>query len=81
MTDLHLHIVSPEGTLADVRVRAVYLPGAEAPFEVLPGHAGIISPLLAGEVRYATEEGMQMLAIRGGFVRVADDQVELAVEA
>ena len=79
--DMQLHIVSPLGTLVDTGVSAVFLPGAEAPFEVLPGHAGIISPLLAGEVRYVTEEGMQSLSIRGGFVRVADDKVELAVEA
>ena len=78
---MRLHIVSPEGTLVDGRVSAVFLPGAEAPFEVLPGHAGIISPLLAGEVRYATEEGLQSLAIRGGFVRVVNDSIELAVEA
>ena len=81
MTEMRLHIVSPEGTLVDERVSAVFLPGAEAPFEVLPGHAGIISPLLAGEVRYATEEGMQSLTIRGGFVRVINDNIELAVEA
>lgn len=80
MNELNLHILSPEGTLVDGRVGAVFLPGAEAPFEVLPGHAGIITPLLAGEVRYVTEEGMHSLAIRGGFVRVVDDRVELAVE-
>ena len=79
--DMQLHIVSPLGTLVDTGVSAVFLPGAEAPFEVLPGHAGIISPLLAGEVRYVTEEGMQSLSIHGGFARVADDKVELAVEA
>ena len=79
--DMQLHIVSPLGTLVDEQVSAVFLPGAEAPFEVLPGHAGIITPLLAGEVRYVTEEGMQSLSIRGGFARVADDKVELAVEA
>ena len=81
MNELNLHIVSPLGTLVDQPVSAVFLPGAEAPVEVLPGHAGIITPLLAGEVRYMTEEGMQSLAIRGGFVRVANDRVELAVEA
>ena len=59
--DMQLHIVSPLGTLVDANVSAVFLPGAEAPFEVLPGHAGIISPLLAGEVRYVTEVYMANL--------------------
>lgn len=81
MTSLQLHIVSPEGTLVDERVSKVFLPGAEAPFEVLPGHAGLITPLLAGEVRYETETGLQQLAIRGGFVRVINNRIELAVEA
>ena len=81
MTELKLHIVSPDGTLVDnVPVTAVRLPGAQAPFTVLSGHAPIISPLLAGTVTYDTSEGTQSLAIRSGFVRVLDNRVELAVE-
>ena len=81
MTTLTLHIVSPEGTLVSgAAVTAVRLPGAQAPFTVLPGHAGIITPLIAGEVQYDTADGPQSLTIRSGFVRVVRDTVELAVE-
>ena len=81
MTELKLHIVSPDGTLVnDVPVTAVRLPGAQAPFTVLPGHAAIISPLLPGIVSYDTADGTQTLPIRSGFVRVLNNRVELAVE-
>ena len=45
MDPMQLHILSPEGTLADVAVSAVTLPGSQAPFEVLPDHAPLISSL------------------------------------
>jgi len=81
MAELKLHIVSPEGTLVDgVPVSLVRLPGAAAPFTVLPGHAPLISPLLPGAVTYDGPDGPGSLTIRSGFVRVTRSAVELAVE-
>ena len=79
--ELTLHIVSPEGTLvAGVPVSAVNLPGEMGPFEVLTGHAALISPLVAGTVRYITPEGEKTLRIRSGFAEIRDNLVTLAVE-
>ena len=78
--ELHLHILSPEGTLVDERVASVNLPGEHAPFEVLAGHAALISPLVEGDVRYVTEAGEQVLRIRGGFAEIRSNEVLLAVE-
>ena len=81
MKELTLHIVSPEGTLVDsVPVMAVNLPGEMGPFEVLKGHAALISPLVAGTIRYITAEGEQTLRIRSGFAEVRDNLVALAIE-
>lgn len=82
MEGLILHIVSPEGTLVNnVPVSAVFLPGEQGPFEVLIGHAALISPLIAGEIRYVTEaEGEQSLRIRSGFAEIRSNLVSLAVE-
>ena len=44
-------LLTPEGTLFEGTARAVFLPGAVSPFEVLPGHGAIISALGAGPVR------------------------------
>ncbi len=80
MADIRLLILSPEETLLDTAVDAVTLPGTASPFEVLPGHAPIISSLEKGRItwRAGTEEGS--LEIASGFVEVVDNQVLAAVE-
>jgi len=80
MTQLHLHILSPDGVLVDERVSQANLPGEMGPFEVLAGHAALISPLVGGEVRYVTESGPRTLAIRSGFAEIRNNEILLAVE-
>ena len=80
MDVISLHIVSPEGTLADVKVSAVTLPGTLGPFEVLKDHAALISSLEKGEIVYVSEGAEQRLAISSGFVEVRDNQVDACVE-
>ena len=60
---------------------AVFLPGAMGSFEVLPGHAALISALAAGELRWR-ESGSdeQALAIKSGMVRVENDVVTVCYE-
>ena len=49
-------------------------------FEILTGHAPIISTLDKGFVEYGTREGKQRLDILGGFVEVKKNEVSLCVE-
>ena len=77
---IHLKVVSPEKTLVDSMVFSVTLPGTVSPFEVLPGHAALISSLEKGAITYRTEDGEESLPIRTGFVRVGSNQVIAAVE-
>lgn len=80
MADIRLLIISPEETLLDMAVDAVTLPGTVSPFEVLPGHAPIISSLERGFItwRAGAEEGQ--VGIASGFVEVKDNQVVAAIE-
>ena len=78
---LSLHILSPEGTLVRRQVSLVTLPGALAPFTVLPGHAALVSALEAGNIRYVAEGKEERLPISGGFVEVKDNLVKVCVEA
>ncbi|MBO4427816.1 MAG: hypothetical protein J5771_04990 [Bacteroidales bacterium] len=60
---------------------AVFLPGAMGSFEVLPGHAALISALAAGELRWrgaGSEE--RTLAVKSGMVRVENDVVTVCCE-
>ena len=59
----------------------VLLPGAKAPFVVLPTHAPLISSLTSGEIRYTTEEGNDhTIEVSGGFVEVKSDVVRVCTE-
>ena len=80
MADIRLLILSPEETLLDTAVDAVTLPGTASPFEVLPGHAPILTSLEKRRItgRTGAEEGS--LEIASGFVEVVDNQVLAAVE-
>ena len=75
-----LHILSPEGTLVKADVSLVTLPGIVSPFTVLPGHAALVTALVAGDIRYVEDGSEKRLPIREGFVEVKDNQVKVCVE-
>lgn len=61
-------------------VDAVFLPGGLGEFEVLCGHAPIISSLTAGRIRYRVSGEEKSVTISSGFVIVKDDRIEACVE-
>ena len=80
---LTVQILTPEGPLFEGTAQAAFLPGPVSPFEVLPGHAAIISALSAGEIRIVPADAPQeerRLAIRGGVVKVRDNVITACVE-
>ena len=79
---LTVQILTPEGPLFEGTAQAAFLPGAVSPFEVLPGHAAIISTLSAGEIRIVPADAAQesRFAIRGGVVKVRDNVITACVE-
>ena len=77
---LTIRILTPEGTLYEGAANAVFLPGSVSPFEVLPGHAPIISALSAGDVRVVDGQKEQRFAIRGGVVKVRNNEIVACVE-
>ncbi len=77
---IELHILSPEGTLVKADVSLVTLPGIVSPFTVLPGHAALVTALVAGDIRYVEDGAEKRLPIREGFVEVKDNVVKACVE-
>ncbi len=77
---LKLKIVSPEKIVFEGNVESVLVPGTLGSFEILTDHAPIISSLEVGKVEYATAEGKQKMDIKGGFVEVKKNEVNLCVE-
>lgn len=77
---LKLKIVSPERVEFEGEVVSVFVPGSMGQFEILTGHAPIISSLTNGIVSYVNDEGKHSLDVAGGFVEVQKDHVNLCVE-
>lgn len=77
---IQIQILSPEWS-RQVEAAAVFLPGALGQFEILPGHAPIISTLEAGKVRWRLADGSEeSLDVSGGVVRLKGNVVQVCVE-
>jgi F-type H+-transporting ATPase subunit epsilon len=72
---LHLDIVTPEKKVFSGSVDNVYLPGADGEIGILPMHAGLVTALQAGELRYLHNGQVVTLAIGSGFAEVTQTSV------
>ncbi|MCX6867809.1 MAG: ATP synthase F1 subunit epsilon [Verrucomicrobia bacterium] len=72
---LHLDIVTPEKKVFSDSVDNVYLPGAEGEIGVLPLHAGLVTALKPGELRYLHNGQVVTLAIGSGFAEITQTKV------
>jgi len=72
---LHLDIVTPEKKVFSDAVENVYLPGEDGELGVLPQHAGLVTALKPGELRYLYNGQVVTLAIGSGFAEVTQSKV------
>ena len=78
---IHLLVISPEGTVADVQTASVSLPGVVSPFTVLMDHAPLITSLDPGKVSWVGTDGKEgSVAVASGFVEVRNNTVSVYVE-
>ena len=78
--ELTLILLTPQGTEYEGPVTAVYLPGSAGSFEVLPGHAPIVSTLEKGEVRWRMGDTEMSVAVRGGVLMLKDKTLTVCVQ-
>lgn len=76
---LKITILTPEWN-REVEADAIFLPGALGEFEVLVNHAPIISVLGEGTVKWRIGETLETLHVKGGAVRLKDNEMKLCVE-
>lgn len=72
---LHLDIVTPERKIFSDVVDNVYLPGADGELGVLPMHAGLVTALQPGELRYVHQGKVELLAVGSGFAEITQTHV------
>lgn len=75
-----LKIISAEKIEFEGTVQSVTLPGALGSFQVLKGHAALISSLVAGTMTYVLEDGeSQMREIAGGVADINSNVVSVCL--
>ena len=77
---MKLKIITPEGVLFEGESDAVTFPGMAGSFDVRPHHAPLITALREGVIRYRVEGQEQEQSIKGGFVKVENDELSVCVE-
>jgi F-type H+-transporting ATPase subunit epsilon len=79
---LKVRLVTPDRVLVDQSADAVEIPGKSGYFEVLYGHAPLLSEIGAGEVRlHGGEGGDQGYVVARGFVEVLPERVTILAES
>jgi len=72
---LQLDIVTPEKKVFSDTVDNVYLPGADGELGVLPMHAGLVTALQPGELRYLHNGTVHHMAVGSGFAEITQTNV------
>ena len=78
---MHLSIFSSQKPLFSGEIENITLPGSVAPFQVLKGHANLISSLEKGTLTYQPKKGaLVTIAVKEGIVKVKDDHITVLME-
>lgn len=77
---LVVEVYTPEKTVFKGEASSVKLPGVSGMFEILKGHAPLISVLVDGTLSIKQEGDKDEFKIDSGFVEVLNNQVSILVE-
>jgi len=77
---MHLRIISPEQAVFDGSAESVVAPAFDGKVGILPKHAPFMSLLGEGTLRVRTESGEQRFRVKGGFLQVHNDSVNVVAE-
>ena len=75
-----LEMVTPHGLVVSAKVEEVYVPGSQGDFDVLPGHAPLLTSLRIGELHYKLDREVHYLAINRGFAEVTPTRATILVD-
>ncbi|MDP3927392.1 MAG: ATP synthase F1 subunit epsilon [Bacteroidia bacterium] len=72
---MQLDIITADKTLFSGEIDAVTLPGIAGKFQILKGHAALISSLEKGMIVVKDKAGKQEFEVNGGVVEVLNNKV------
>jgi F-type H+-transporting ATPase subunit epsilon len=77
---LTVKLVSPEGLLWEGESSFAVLPALDGELGLYPLHAPLLARRGMGEMRIHSSDGIRYFALFGGFLQVADDEVQVIVD-
>lgn len=79
---VRLQVVTPERTVLEDKVESVVLPAVDGALGILANHAPLIAGLTTGVVEFGpVGREKRKMAVAGGFVEVAENQVTVLADA
>lgn len=82
MAALKTSVLTPDGPLFEGNVHSINVPGSNGDFQVLPGHAALMSTLEVGIARVKTADNKTVtFSISGGFAEVKNNEVIVLAES
>jgi F-type H+-transporting ATPase subunit epsilon len=79
---LKLSIVTADRTVLERDdVTRLVVPGADGQITLLPSHAPLMTSLGLGEMIAYTADGLEPIAIHGGFLQITNDEVKVLADA
>jgi F-type H+-transporting ATPase subunit epsilon len=72
---MQLDIITADKTLFSGDIESVTLPGSGGKFQILKGHAALISSLEKGKIVVKSKEGKEEFDVTGGVVEVLNNKV------
>lgn len=77
---MKLQVITPDKLAYEGEVSAVTVPGSAGSFQILKDHAAIVSTLEDGKVIIKSNNGEEVLTIKGGVVEVKDNNIIVLAE-
>jgi len=77
---MKLEILTPDAIIFNGEVERVAFPGIGGGFEILKGHAPLISALKEGKIKVTASSNITNYEITGGFVEVLNNTLTVLVE-
>jgi len=77
---MKLTIITPDKLAYEGEATSVTVPGAAGTFQILKGHAAIVSALADGNVVIQDNKNETAFAIKGGVVEAKDDNITVLAE-
>lgn len=78
---MFLELITPDEKLFEGEIIQVTLPGIAGSFQILAGHAPLVSTLGKGDIKYVQHKKREVnISVDGGVVEVRNDKVNVLIE-